>query len=104
MPALGCLSGIYGEIALAMDVLKQRRPMSPVISWWDSEGRYAHFLVSVEDIPSEELEVVCGNISYVRDVLQNAIQAEDVEDIESVVTRLVSDIKDVAVQYQQHQP
>lgn len=55
-----------------MDVLKQRRPMSPVISWWDSEGRYAHFLVSVENIPSEELEVVCGNISYVRDVLQNA--------------------------------
>ncbi len=95
MRTLDCFSGIGAEIAAAMTVLKALSPRSSVVSWWNRTGQYAHFSVVPETIPSEDLEVLCDNMSYVRAVLQDAIHSEDVEDIAYVVTRLVSDIEDI---------
>ncbi len=43
--------------------------------------------------------MIADNISYVRNVLKDAVETRDVPDIEYLVTRLVSDVEHVGSQY-----
>lgn len=96
---LSCSAGIYNEISDAILYLKQYCSDSPVISWWEREGKSLNFLISVENIPFEDRESICENINYVIRVLHDALDSHDGEDVEYVVTRLVSDVEEIAASY-----
>ncbi len=99
MGTLICSAGIYAEIESAIRVLREIHPTSPISVWWDHEGNRSSFLIPDENIPATDRAVITDNISYLRQVLQDAVDTRDVADIEYVVTRLVSDIEDVIAHY-----
>jgi len=99
MGTLKASIGIYAEVESAIHALRQLCPTSPVNAWWDQEGRFMTFLISNEKIPVADRTVIADNISYVRNVLKDAVETRDVPDIEYVVTRIVSDIEDVVSHY-----
>ncbi len=85
--------GIYADIESAIRTLRRWCPASPVNVWWDQEGQFMTWLISDENISIADRVVIADNISYVRNVLKDAVETRDIPDIEYLVTRLVSDVE-----------
>ena len=99
MGTLICSAGIYAEIASAIRVLREIHPTSPISVWCDHAGNRSSFFIPDENIPATDRAVITDHISYLRQVLQDAVDTRNVPDIEYVVTRLVSNIEDVIAHY-----
>lgn len=95
MAALPCSSEMYKQIARAIDVLSQHDPESPVIGWWTRAGMSLSLLGRNDFLPLRDQDVACHHMAYLKKALAHAIQTRDVDDIEYLITRLVSDLEEI---------
>lgn len=87
--------GIYQQMERAIDVLSQHHPESPVIAWWKREGMFLNFRVRHDSLSIPDQDAVYRHMTYLKKALEDALQSRDVDDIEYLITRLVSDIEEI---------
>ena len=95
MSSLACSEDLRKTIRDAIDVLQVESPSSPVIEWWNSEGIRLTFLITDNFPTQQDQQMACERLTYLKKALHDAMQNRDVDDLEYIITRLVSDIDDI---------